>query len=144
MPVKSFQGWTRVAIPPEKPLDPVAQWKLDKEHGTILCEGDRGHEWLRYDRELTNFLLHVEWRFEKREGWTGYNSGVFVRNDLDGPGLAPGPGGSPSPTFSARRSTTGNCRPSSKLLRRTLIPFNPSANGTPMKSAATARKSPFG
>ncbi len=84
MPVKSFQGWTRVAIPPEKPLDPVAQWKLDKEHGTILCEGDRGHEWLRYDQELTNFLLHVEWRFEKRAGWTGYNSGVFVRNDLTG------------------------------------------------------------
>jgi hypothetical protein len=84
MPHGSFQGWTRVAIPPEHALDPVSQWKLDKDHGTILCEGDHGHEWLRYDRILTNFLLHVEWRFEKREGLTGYNSGVFVRNDLYG------------------------------------------------------------
>jgi len=84
MPHESLQGWTRVAIPPTKPLDPISQWKLDKEHGTILCEGDHGHEWLRYDRELTNFLLHVEWRFEKREGLKGYNSGVFVRNDLEG------------------------------------------------------------
>ena len=84
MPHDSFQGWTRVAIPPDKPLDPVSQWKLPKDRGTILCEGDHGHEWLRYDRELANFLLHVEWRFEKREGLKGYNSGVFVRNDLDG------------------------------------------------------------
>ncbi|MGA2983840.1 MAG: DUF1080 domain-containing protein [Terriglobia bacterium] len=84
MPHESLQGWTRVAIPPSKPLDPVSQWKVDKEHGTILCEGDHGHEWLRYDHELTNFLLHVEWRFEKREGLKGYNSGVFVRNDRGG------------------------------------------------------------
>jgi hypothetical protein len=84
MPHGSFQGWTRVAIPPDKALDPVTQWKLDHEHGTILCEGDHGHEWLRYDRELANFLLHVEWRFEQREGLKGYNSGVFVRNDLSG------------------------------------------------------------
>jgi hypothetical protein len=84
MPTDSFPGWTRVAIPPDKPLDTVSQWKLDKEHRTILCAGDHGHEWLRYDRELTNFLLHVEWRFEKLEGLKGYNSGVFVRNDLTG------------------------------------------------------------
>jgi len=84
MPRGSFQGWTRVAVPPEHALDPVSQWKLDKAHGTVLCEGDHGHEWLRYDRILTNFLLHVEWRFENREGLTGYNSGVFVRNDLYG------------------------------------------------------------
>jgi hypothetical protein len=84
MPHKSFKGWTRVAIPPEKALDPVSQWKLDKAQGTILCEGNHGHEWLRYDHELANFLLHVEWRFEKGEGLKGYNSGVFVRNSLDG------------------------------------------------------------
>jgi hypothetical protein len=84
MPHGSFHGWTRVPIPPENPLDPVSQWKLDREHSTIVCEGNHGHEWLRYDRELTNFLVHVEWRFEKREGLKGYNSGVFVRNDLTG------------------------------------------------------------
>ena len=84
MPKDSLQGWTRMTVPPGKVLDPVNQWKLDKEYGTILCEGNHGHEWLRYDHELANFLLHVEWRFEKREGLKGYNSGVFVRNDLTG------------------------------------------------------------
>jgi len=85
MPHESLDGWTRVAIPPDKALDPINQWSFDKEHGTIVCEGNHGHEWLRYDHELTNFLLHVEWRFETdSEGRKGYNSGVFVRNSLDG------------------------------------------------------------
>jgi len=84
MPRNSFKGWSRVPIPPDKPLDPVSQWSIDKEHRTIVCEGNHGHEWLRYDHEYTNFLLHVEWRFRKLEGGKGYNSGVFVRNDLTG------------------------------------------------------------
>ena len=84
MPRKSFKGWTRMTVPPGKTLDPISQWSVDKEHGTIVCTGDHGHEWLRYDREYTNSLLHVEWRFEKHEGMKGYNSGVFVRNDLTG------------------------------------------------------------
>ena len=84
MPHNSLQDWTRVPIPPDGVLDPVSQWKLDTAHHTLVCEGDHGHEWLRYNREFTNFLLHVEWRFEKREGLTGYNSGVFVRNDREG------------------------------------------------------------
>ncbi len=84
LPNSSLAGWTRVAIPPDKPLDPVSQWKLDKEHRTIICEGDHGHEWLRYNRELANFILHVEWRFTPREGLKGYNSGIFIRNSRDG------------------------------------------------------------
>ena len=83
-PRESLDGWTRMTVPPGKVLDPVNQWSVDKAHGTILCEGNHGHEWLRYDRELANFLLHVEWRFTKVEGAKGYNSGVFVRNDLTG------------------------------------------------------------
>lgn len=84
IPRNSLQGWTRVAIPPENALDPVSQWQLDKAHHIIVCEGNRGNEWLRYDREFANFILHVEWRFTKREGLKGYNSGVFVRNNRDG------------------------------------------------------------
>lgn len=83
-PGESFSNWTRVAIPPDKALDPVSQWKLDGAHRIIICRGDRGHEWLRYNRELTDFILHVEWRFTKREGLKGYNSGVFIRNSADG------------------------------------------------------------
>ena len=84
MPHKSLKRWTRVAIPPDKALDPISQWSVDKEHRTIVCEGNHGHEWLRYDHKFANFLLHVEWRFEKRTGLEGYNSGVFVRNELTG------------------------------------------------------------
>jgi len=84
MPRGSLHGWTRVSVPPGKALDSVDQWSVDKAHATILCDGVHGHEWLRYDRELSNFLLHVEWRFEKRDGAKGYNSGVFIRNDREG------------------------------------------------------------
>jgi hypothetical protein len=84
LPDESFKGWTRVAIPPDKALDPVSQWRFDKARRIIICDGDHGHEWLRYDREFANLILHVEWRFTKREGLKGYNSGVFVRNDADG------------------------------------------------------------
>ena len=47
LPDEGFTKWTRVAIPPEKPLNPESQWKLDKASRTLICEGNRGHEWLR-------------------------------------------------------------------------------------------------
>lgn len=81
---KSFKHWTRMPVPPGKPLDPISQWKLDKQHGTIICEGNHGHEWLRYNHEYGNFLLHVEWRFAPKAGAKGYNSGIFIRNDRTG------------------------------------------------------------
>ena len=84
MTPKSFRHWTRMPVPPGKPLDPDSQWKLDKQHGTVICEGNHGHEWLRYNHEYANILLHVEWRFAPKAGATGYNSGVFVRNDRTG------------------------------------------------------------
>jgi hypothetical protein len=84
LPDASFKGWTRLAIPPDKPVDPVTQWKVDPERKVLICEGNRGHEWLRWDRELADFILHVEWRFPRIEGGKGYNSGVFVRSSADG------------------------------------------------------------
>jgi len=57
---------------------------LDSQSGKVVCEGNGGHDWLRYDRELKDFILHVEWRFAPIEGGKGYNSGVFVRNSSDG------------------------------------------------------------
>jgi hypothetical protein len=84
LPNGSFDGWTRVAIPPDKTLDPISQWKLGGSSKTLICDGDRGHEWLRYDRQLANFILRAEWRFIIREGLKGYNSGIFVRNGADG------------------------------------------------------------
>jgi hypothetical protein len=83
-PLPSMKGWTRVAIPPDHPLNPVSQWSVDASHHTLVCTGKGGHEWLRYDRELGDFLFHLEWRLARVEGAKNYNSGVFVRNNSDG------------------------------------------------------------
>jgi hypothetical protein len=84
-PDASFKNWTRLPMPPSAPLDATTQWTVARD-GDLLCDGTRekGHEWLRYDRELSNFVLHVEWKFRKAEGETKYNSGVYVRNSADG------------------------------------------------------------
>ena len=50
----------------------------------ILCDGNGGHEWLRFNKELRNFTFHVKWRFTPVAGTAKYNSGVFFRNDADG------------------------------------------------------------
>ncbi len=78
-----FSQWTRISIPPGKAPSEPSQWKLGPD-GTVICEGNGGHDMLRYNRELKDFVLHAEWRFTKLEGEPRYNSGVFVRNDAEG------------------------------------------------------------
>lgn len=85
MPDRSMRHWTRVAIPPDRPLSKHSQWSVDAATHTLTCAGNGGHEFLRYDgRQLGDFLFHVEWRLIRHEGNKGYNSGVFVRNNSDG------------------------------------------------------------
>jgi len=84
MPTSAFKRWTRVTIPPDRPMPKKSQWSIDAANGALICAGDGGHEWLRYDRELGDFLFHVEWRLTKRAGNVKYNSGVFVRNNAQG------------------------------------------------------------
>ena len=84
MPGPDLGHWTRVAIPPTRPLSKESQWSLDAATHTLVCTGDGGHEWLRYGRELGDFLFHVEWRLIPQEGAKSYNSGVLVRNNQDG------------------------------------------------------------
>jgi hypothetical protein len=76
---KEVPGWTRVPIPPVGPVHPAPQWKVDAASKTIVCTGQGGHEWLRYDKEFGDFVLELEWRFTPREGETKYNSGIGVR-----------------------------------------------------------------
>ena len=76
--------WTRIAIPPAKQISNIAQWHSDTKERVIVCDGNGGHEWLRYNHELTNFEFHVQWRFTKLDGTAKYNSGVFFRNNRDG------------------------------------------------------------
>jgi len=81
MPDESFAGWTRLPIPPSAALQPTLQWKVDKPGGILICEGNGGHEMLRYDKPLANFILHVEWRFTRIAGdKPRYNSGILIRN----------------------------------------------------------------
>lgn len=84
MPDSSFHNWTRIPIPPNRPLSPHSQWSADATDHTVICAGDGGHEWLRCGRTLGDFLFRAEWRLARREGEKGYNSGVFVRNNRDG------------------------------------------------------------
>jgi hypothetical protein len=62
----------------------IAQWHIDPAAKTIVCDGNGGHEWLRFNKEFSDFKFHVEWRFTKLDGNPHYNSGVFFRNDTDG------------------------------------------------------------
>ena len=84
MPPASLAGWVRAPFMSTVPMDPISQFTIDPVTGYLLCEGNRGHEWLRYDKELTDFIFHVEFRFTKIEGGRGYNSGVMGRNSADG------------------------------------------------------------
>jgi len=77
--------WTRVAIPPDHPVSQTPQWHIDYAKKQIVCDGNGGHEWLRFNHELTNFTFHVKWRFAPvTTPNPKYNSGVFFRNNLDG------------------------------------------------------------
>jgi 3-keto-disaccharide hydrolase len=82
---KNYQRmWPRVAIPPTNPLNAADQWHINAQTREIGCDGNKGHEWLRFNRELKNFDFKVEWRFTPVAGTTKYNSGVFFRNNKDG------------------------------------------------------------
>jgi len=76
-------GWMRAPLPAWGKLNDQTQWSLDSATGHLVCHGDRGHEWLRWDKELGDCIFHVEWRFTVVPGKKGYNSGVYARNSAD-------------------------------------------------------------
>jgi hypothetical protein len=79
------EAWTRIAIPPDHPVSNIAQWHIDYAKRQIVCDGNGGHEWLRFNHEFTDFTFHVKWRFTPvTTVEPKYNSGVFFRNNLDG------------------------------------------------------------
>ena len=84
-----FKKWTRVAQGAVAKLaagdvTSPSPWKMDASSQILLCEGDKsGHEMYRYDEELSDFILHAEWRFTKLDGEPAYNSGVYVRTSAD-------------------------------------------------------------
>ena len=78
LPDENLTGWTRVPVPPVTGVTGKLQWRVDPAQKVLICSGDGAHEWLRYDRELGDFVLDVEWRFTPRSG-AKYNSGIEVR-----------------------------------------------------------------
>jgi hypothetical protein len=78
LPDENLNGWTRVPIPPVNGVTGKLQWRVDPAQKILICSGDGGHEWLRYDRELGDIVLDVEWRFTERTA-AKYNSGIGVR-----------------------------------------------------------------
>jgi hypothetical protein len=84
-PADSESQWTRISIPPDHPPTNVPQWHIDAKKHVIVCDGNGGHDWLRFNREIGNFTFHVKWRFTPvTSGTPKYNSGVFFRNNEDG------------------------------------------------------------
>ena len=83
MPSADLKGWSRVPVPPGAPLG-RAQWHLDDSGKTLVCDGDGGHDMLLCEREFGDAVFHLEFRYTKIEGKTGYNSGAYVRNSKDG------------------------------------------------------------
>lgn len=80
MPGPGLKGWTRLPIAPD-PLAAESQWKTQGD--LLICEGNKGHDWIRYDKELTDFIFHVEFRYVPMQGNPRYNSGIFLRNAAD-------------------------------------------------------------
>jgi hypothetical protein len=80
LPDQSLKGWTRIPIPPVDGLKPAIQWRVDAAEHALVCAGNGGHEWLRYDQELGDFVLQVDFRFTPRAAdEKRYNSGIGVR-----------------------------------------------------------------
>ena len=80
LPDASLQGWTRIPIPATSGVNPKVQWRVDAAEKALICTGDGGHEWLRYDKELGDFVLNVDWRFTPRAPEEKkYNSGIGIR-----------------------------------------------------------------
>ena len=86
---KTLKDWGRVPLGAGRELaagdvNTPSPWTLDAS-GVLACDGDKaGHEMFRYGAELRDHVLHVEWRFTKREGEPNYNSGIYVRTSADG------------------------------------------------------------
>ena len=83
MPPAGLKGWTRVPVPPGDPLG-KEQWHLNETGKVLVCEGDGGHDMLLCDREFGDAIFHCEFRYTRVEGKSGYNSGIYVRNNADG------------------------------------------------------------
>jgi hypothetical protein len=83
LPAADLSDWYRVSVPPNVKLG-REQWHVDAARSVLICDGDGGHDMLLTSKEYADAIFHFEFRYEKIEGRTGYNSGAYVRNSKDG------------------------------------------------------------
>ena len=84
LPSPDLEGWSRIPFRSNTPLDPKMQWRVDEEQQTLICAGDGGHEWLKYDKEFGDFVLQIEWRFTSHQSESDYNAGIGLRMSRNG------------------------------------------------------------
>jgi hypothetical protein len=72
---KDFTGWTFYLADPNAKMEDV--WSIDPKEGIIIC---KGHPlgYLRTEKDYTNYILRLEWRFNPITKQAG-NSGVLLR-----------------------------------------------------------------
>ena len=93
LPGPGLAGWTRVEPISTRGVKSVihrdhALWLPDRKTGLLECrahlppigaDGEPGsHEMLRHDKEVGDFVFHVEWRFVD-PGRKGWNAGIYAR-----------------------------------------------------------------
>jgi hypothetical protein len=83
LPAAGLKGWHRTPVPPGAELG-RDQWHVDETNKLLVCDGDGGHDMLLFDEEIGDAVFHVEFRYTRTEGKSGYNSGIYVRNSRDG------------------------------------------------------------
>lgn len=83
IPKANLKGWSRVPVPPGSPLG-KAQWSVDQTGQVLVCDGEGGHDMLLCDRPFGDAIFHAEFRYTRIDGRAGYNSGIYVRNNVDG------------------------------------------------------------
>lgn len=84
MPDEKFSDWKRIVLPPEMELRKASPWSVNRQTGTLVCDGEQAKEMLLHRTQRLDGVLHIEWRFVKKEGMPEYNSGVYVRCSPDG------------------------------------------------------------
>jgi hypothetical protein len=82
-PPADLKGWSRVPVPPGAPLG-RGQWHVEDGGKTLVCDGDGGHDMLLCEKPVGDAVFHLEFRYTKIEGKSGYNSGAYVRNSKEG------------------------------------------------------------
>ena len=83
LPSTDLKNWRRVPVPPGAALG-RQQWHVDESNKLLVCDGDGGHDMLLFDEEIGDAVFHVEFRYTRIEGKSGYNSGIYARNSKDG------------------------------------------------------------